>query len=458
MPLPLYALALAVFVMGTSEFMLAGLLPAVATDVDVPIGTAGLLTSAFAIGMVIGAPLMAAVARRWSARPTLLLWVFVFAACHVIGALTTLFDVLLLTRVVSAIANAGFLAVALRTATSLVPPDRSGRALSVLLSGTTIATVAGVPAGGLLGTALGWRAPFWVIAALCIPAVLGILRGVPRGPLNAPARRPAAGPGSSTTPAAAPSAGSSRGPSTGSSRRPTAGSCGGPTGAPASLPAAAPAVETSAAGAASVAASGRRGGDRPGLRAELRLLATPRLLTPMVLAALVNGGTFAVFTFLAPIVTDVAGLSETWVPLALVLFGVGSFVGVTIAGRLADSRPGSALAVGGPLLLLGWITTALVADQPIPLLALVLLQGTLSFGVGTTLIARVLSAATEAPTMGGAYATVALNLGAVAGPMLGGAALSMGFGALAPVGVACALTAVALVVMLLSRRALLGTP
>src|SRR5687767_5159444 len=110
MPFALYMLALAVFVMGTSEFMLAGLLPAIAIDLDVTIGTAALLTSAFAIGMVVGAPLMAAFARRWPPRLTLLGCLLVFAACHVIGATTPVFWLLLVTRVLSALANAGFLA------------------------------------------------------------------------------------------------------------------------------------------------------------------------------------------------------------------------------------------------------------------------------------------------------------------------------------------------------------
>jgi DHA1 family chloramphenicol resistance protein-like MFS transporter len=373
-------LALAVFVMGTSEFMLAGLLPAIATEFDVPVGTAGLLTSAFAVGMVIGAPTMAAFARRWPPRLTLMVCLLVFAASHVIGAVTPMFSILLLTRVLSALANAGFLAVALSTATTLVPADQKGRALSILLSGTTIATIAGVPAGALLGTAMGWRTTFWAIAILCVPAVLGVFRGV----------------------------------------RNDAGQ--------------------------TVSATSAR------LRDELGQLATPRLVLAMALGALINGGTFAAFTFLAPVVTETAGLSDGWVPIALVMFGIGSFLGVTIAGRLSDHRPGLVLAVGGPLLLAGWIAFALLASHPVLLMSLIPVQGVLSFGVGSTLITRVLYAASGAPTMGGSYATAALNFGAASGPVLGAFALTTGPGLLGPVWVASALTAIALVIMLLSRR------
>ncbi|CAK7283524.1 Cmx/CmrA family chloramphenicol efflux MFS transporter [Streptomyces misionensis] len=372
MPLALYLLALAVFAMGTSEFMLAGLVPDIASDLGVTVGTAGLLTSAFALGMAIGAPLMAALARNRPGRSSLLGFVLLFAAAHAVGASASGFPVLCATRMVAALANAGFLAVALTTAGTLVPPDRKGRALAVLLSGTTVATVAGVPAGALLGTLLGWRATFWAVAVLCLPAAVGILRGIP-------------------APAAA----------------------GGATGA---------------------------------LRPELAQLRRPRLLLVMLLGALVNAATFASFTFLAPVVTAVAGLGELWVSVALVLFGAGSFVGVGVAGRLADRRPGLVLAAGGPLLLVGWPALALLAHRPVALLALVFTQGALSFALGGTLITRVLYEAAGAPTMAGSYATAALNVGAAAGPLVAATALTGTPGVTGPLWASGALVAVALAV------------
>lgn len=380
MPFALYLLALAVFAMGTSEFMLAGLVEDIAASCDISVGTAGLLTSAFAIGMVIGAPTMAAFTRRLPARATLLGCVVLFAVAHVIGALTMEFTVLFGTRLVAALANAGFLAVALSTATKLVAANQKGRAVAVLLSGTTVATVAGVPAGALLGSALGWQSTFWAIALLCIPAAVGIARGIP-------ARPPA--------------------------------------------------------GRASIDAVARSS-----LITELAELASPRLIVAMILAALINTGTFATLTFLAPIVTDVAGLSEWWVAPALVLFGFGSFIGVTVAGRLSDHRPGLVITVGGIMLLLGWIAMAAFATQPVVLLSLVLVQGILGFAVGSTLISRVLYAATGAPTMGGSYATAALNIGAAIGPAIAAATLTTRLGDLGPVWVAVSATAVALALAL----------
>ncbi|GAA3867007.1 MFS transporter [Streptomyces sedi] len=324
MPLPLYLLALAVFAMGTSEFMLAGLLPDIASDLNVTVGRAGLLTSGFAVGMVVGAPLVAASARRWPRRASLLSFVLVFAAAHLLGAVTTSFPVLLATRFLAALANAGFLAVALTAAAALVPPERKGRALAVLLSGTTVATVAGAPGGAALG-------------------------------------------------------------------------------------------------------------------------------------ALVNAATFGVLTFLAPVVTETAGLGELWVPVALVLFGVGAFAGVNAAGRFADRRPVAVLACAGPPLLLGWPATALLAERPWALCLLVLVQGALSFAVGATLITRVLYAAAGAPTMAGAYATASLNVGAAVGPSLAAPTLGTALGDVGPLWAGGALVAVALVaVAVLAPRGVLG--
>ncbi|MFK0067271.1 Cmx/CmrA family chloramphenicol efflux MFS transporter [Streptomyces sp. NPDC091046] len=386
MPLPLYLLAVAVCAMGTSEFMLAGLLPDIASDLGVTFGTAGALTSAFATGMVVGAPLVAALARAWPRRSSLLVFVLAFAAAHAVGALTTSFPVLVATRVVAALANAGFLAVALTAAAALVPADRKGRALAVLLSGTTVATVAGVPGGALMGTLLGWRATFWAVALLCLPAALGVMAGIPTGRVRA------------------------------------------------------------------AAAEG------PSLSVELAQLRSPRLLLVMLLGALVNAATFAGFTFLAPVVTDTAGLGELWVSVALVLFGAGSFVGVTVAGRLSDRRPAAVLAVGGPLLLVGWPALAVLADRPVALLAVVFVQGALSFALGSTLIARVLHEAVGAPTMAGSYATAALNVGAVLGPLVAASTLGSTTGDLGPLWASGLLVAVALLIAFPFRRAVSNRP
>ena len=374
MPLPLYLLAMAVFAMGTSEFMLAGLLPDIASDLDVTVGTAGTLTSAFAVGMIVGAPLVAALARNWPRRASLLGFVLAFAAAHAVGAMTTSFPVLFATRVVAALANAGFLAVALTAAATLVSTRQEGTCAGRAAVRHDGGHDRRCPGGSVLGTLLGWRATFWAVAALCLPAALGILKGIPAGR-----------------------------------------------------------DEDEATG-------------RPALRAELAQLTRPRLILVMLLGALVNSATFGSLTFLAPVVTDSAGLGELWISVALVLFGAGSFVGVTVAGRLSDRRPGPVIAVGGPLLLIGWPTLAMLANEPVALFILVFVQGALSFALGSTLITRVLYEAAGAPTMAGSYATAALNVGAAVGPVIAAATLSTEAGDLGPLWASGLLVAVALLI------------
>lgn len=128
--------------------------------------------------------------------------------------------------------------------------------------------------------------------------------------------------------------------------------------------------------------------------------------------------------------TDAAGLANGAVPIALALFGVGAFLGVWSAGRVADRHWRTLLAAGLPLLLLGWVVFALLAAAPAALFAFMFVQGALSFAVGSTLIGRVMASASGAPTMGGSFATAALNVGAMLGPVLAG----LGYAAAGPAG------------------------
>ncbi|MFF3029628.1 Cmx/CmrA family chloramphenicol efflux MFS transporter [Streptomyces rubiginosohelvolus] len=181
MPFAVYVLGLAVFAQGTSEFMLSGLLSGIAADLGVSLSAAGLLTSAFAVGMVVGAPVMALAGRTWPRRRALLLFLAVFVAVHAVGALTPSYGVLLATRFVGALANAGFWAVALSTAVAMVPDRLKGRAAAVVVGGVTVACVVGVPAGAVLGERWGWRSAFWAVAIVSLPAFLAVLRSIPGG-------------------------------------------------------------------------------------------------------------------------------------------------------------------------------------------------------------------------------------------------------------------------------------
>ncbi|BDU01378.1 Cmx/CmrA family chloramphenicol efflux MFS transporter [Nocardia sputorum] len=188
MPVAIYVLGLSIFAQGTSELMLAGLLTEMAGDLGVSVPRAGLLISGFALGMLVGAPVLAVATLRWSRRTALLAFLAVFVGTHVVGALTSDYWVLFATRVVGAFVYAGFWAVAATTAISLVPVTARGKAMSIVAGGLTLAIIIGLPAGTVIGQQLGWRAAFWAVALLSAAAGIGVLAKIPGGRTDAPLR------------------------------------------------------------------------------------------------------------------------------------------------------------------------------------------------------------------------------------------------------------------------------
>lgn len=166
LPVAVYLLAFSLFAMGSAEFLVAGVLPALADDLRITLSSAGAVIFAFAIGVVIGGPPLAVMTLRWPRRTTLVATQAVFAASVAIGLLTDSFGVLLATRFISGLAYAGYFAVAAVTAVSLVMPDRMARASGVVVSGLTIAMVVGGPASALLSYFTGWRGGFWAVVVL----------------------------------------------------------------------------------------------------------------------------------------------------------------------------------------------------------------------------------------------------------------------------------------------------
>ncbi|MEU0192289.1 MFS transporter [Streptomyces afghaniensis] len=179
LPFVVLVLATGTFLMGTTEFVIAGLLPEIADDLDVSVSHAGLLITAFAAGMIVGAPVMAIATLRLPRRSTLVLALTVFALGHVVAALSPSFALVLAARVVTALATGAFWCVGAVVATTAAGPAATSRALGLLLGGMTVANVAGVPLGAWLGQVSDWRAPFWVLAALSAGAALVIGRFIP---------------------------------------------------------------------------------------------------------------------------------------------------------------------------------------------------------------------------------------------------------------------------------------
>lgn len=179
LPLLIYLLAAGVFLMGTTEFIVAGILPEIADSIGIGVADAGLMITVFAIGMIVGTPLMAIATLKLQRRLALSLSLVVFAIGHVVVALTSSFPLILALRFVTALATGAFWAVAAVVAAKAAGQQLSSRALGIVLGGGMLANVVGVPLGAFAGQAIGWRGPFSALAALALIMVLPIFKQVP---------------------------------------------------------------------------------------------------------------------------------------------------------------------------------------------------------------------------------------------------------------------------------------
>ncbi|MER5771463.1 Cmx/CmrA family chloramphenicol efflux MFS transporter [Streptomyces sp. NPDC001985] len=377
MPLAVYILGLSVFALGTSEFMLSGLLPPIAEDMDVSIPQAGLLISAFAIGMVVGAPLLAVATLRLPRKTTLVALITVFGLGQVAGALAPTYEILFASRVISALACAGFWAVGASVAIAMVPVNARARAMAVMIGGLSIANVLGVPAGAFLGDHLGWRSAFWAVGLSSAIALVGVVTLIPRIPLPA---------------------------------------------------------------------------ERPRLKRELSIYGDRQVWLAIGLTALAAGGVFCAFSYLAPLLTDVAGLGESWVPSVLGLFGLGALIGTAVGGRVADAHLFGVLLSGITASTVFLAALALLASSPVAVVTLSFLLGVSAFYTAPALNARMFNVAGAAPTLAGATTTAAFNLGNTGGPWLGGTVIDAGLGYASTAWAGAAMTVVALALVAVSLR------
>ncbi|MGA5410742.1 MFS transporter [Streptomyces lavendulocolor] len=182
MPLALLALAIGAFGIGTTEFVIMGLLPEVAADFQVSIPTAGLLVTGYGLGVVLGAPLMTALGTRVSRKRMLMLLMVLFIAGNVLSAAAPAFEVMLAGRVVASFAHGAFFGIGSVVAADLVAPEKKAGAIAMMFTGLTVANVVGVPLGTFIGQSAGWRTTFFLVAGLGVLGLLGVAKLVPEQP------------------------------------------------------------------------------------------------------------------------------------------------------------------------------------------------------------------------------------------------------------------------------------
>ncbi|HEX8970721.1 MFS transporter [Oryzihumus sp.] len=369
-PAALVALMIGAFGIGMTEFIVAGLLPDISSDLHVSLSAAGLLVSGYAAGVAVGAPLLTALTGRLDRKHLLIGLMAIFIVGNLVGALAPSYGVLMTARVIAAFAHGTFFAVGSIVATQVVPPGKGAAAIATMFTGLTFANVIGVPAGTVIGHQLGWRATFWVITALGVVGAALIAVLVPSLKVQ----------------------------------------------------------------------------DPPSLRQEVGVLRRPQVLLALAMTLFGYGGIFVAFTYIAPILEQISGFSQSMVTALLVLFGLGLFVGNTLGGKLADRHVMRALM--GILTALAAVLAALsvTAHHQVAAAVTVFLLGAAGFGTVPGLQLRVMDKAEGAPNVASALNIGAFNLGIAGGAFLGGVVVDspLGLGATPWVGALVTLVGLAL--------------
>ncbi|MFF3504999.1 MFS transporter [Streptomyces sp. NPDC003247] len=388
MPSGLIALALGGFGIGLTEFLIAGLLPQVATSFAVSEAAAGWLISGYALSVAIGAILLTAATTRLPRKQILVGLVALFVIGNLLSAVATTYQVMLLGRIVAALCHGSFFGIGSLVARSLVVPEKKSRAVAVMFAGLTVANVLGVPFGAFVGERWGWRAAFWAVTAIGVLALAGIVAFVP-------------GWAGQVQPSAVP---------------------GGPEPAP------------------------------PGdLRAQFRAFRSWQVWLTLTATALSYGGMFGAFSYIAYTFTEVGGFSSADVAWLLMVYGVGLVVGNLIGGRAADRDRDRALVLALVGLTVTLAVFGLLAGSPTASVILVFLMGVCGFASVPGMITRVTDFAHGAALAASANVS-ASNVGNALGAWLGGLAIAAGLGYAAPLYVGAGIAATSVVVMVVAAR------
>jgi len=350
MPLALWALTLSAFAIGTTEFVIVGLIPDVAASLGVSVPSAGLLVSVYALGVAVGAPLLTALTARIPRKQLLIGLMLLFTAGNLVASIAPGYAALMAARVLTGLAHGVFFSIGSTIATSLVPKEKAASAIALMFTGLTVALVTGVPLGTWIGQQFGWQSTFLAVAALGVIAMIGSALLVPKS----------------------------------------------------------------------------IGGAKPAsLAKQFAVLKQPRLLLVYAITTLGYGGSFIAFTYLAPILQDVAGFAPGSVGLVMLVYGVSVAAGNIWGGRLADSK--------GPVRALQIVFALLaVAFGNVPALQLYVVQ-------------RAERDVPHAVDMASALNIAAFNLGIALGAWGGGLVLKhVGLMATPPIGALIVVGALAL--------------
>lgn len=350
-PLPLLVLALSAFAIGTTEFVIMGLLPEVAHDLDVSIPAAGWLVTGYALAVAIGAPFMAMATGHLSRRKALIILMGVFILGNFLCAVAANYGLLMFARVVTALCHGAFFGIGSVVAATLVAPDQRARAVALMFTGLTLANVLGVPLGTALGQVSGWQSTFVAVTLIGIVTLIGLIRFLP-----VPAEKEA----------------------------------------------------------------------HVSMKQEFQALKGAGIWLALLTTVLFAAAMFTVFTYIAPLLRDVTGVSPQGVTWSLFLIGLGLTIGNLIGGRMADWNLATTLAlsfigIAATSAIFSWSSQSLVpAEITLFLWALV------TFAAVPALQVSVVHFGKAAPNLVSTMNIGAFNIGNALGAWVGGLVIDQG--------------------------------
>ncbi|MBB3441912.1 MFS transporter [Sinorhizobium sp. B11] len=350
MPLALLVLALSSFAIGTTEFVIMGLLPEVAADLSVTIPQAGWLVTGYALAVALGAPIMAVSTAKLKRRSTLIMLMAFFIAGNLLCAIAPNYWVLMIARIVTALCHGAFFGIGSVVAANLVSEDRKARAVALMFTGLTLANVLGVPTGTAIGQAFGWRSTFWVVTAIGVVTIAGLIAILPRDK-----------------------------------------------------------QETQSS-----------------ILREIAALKNVRLWMALSVTVFFAASMFTLFTYIAPLLRNVTGISPEGVTWTLFLIGIGLTVGNLIGGKLADWRLGATLASVFAVIALTSAVFFYTSRFVIPAEITLFLWAAATFAAVPALQVGVVGFGKDAPNLVSTINIGAFNTGNALGAWVGGMVINAG--------------------------------
>ncbi len=376
MPVALLALALSAFAIGTTEFVIMGLLPDVANDLRVSIPSAGWLISGYALGVAIGAPIMALLTAKLPRKRTLMLLMAIFIIGNILCALAYSYHFLMVARVITALCHGAFFGIGSVVAASLVAPGRQASAVALMFTGLTLANVLGVPFGTGFGQIFGWRATFWGVTGIGVLAIIALTLSLPANKTEAPVS----------------------------------------------------------------------------LSREVRALANGKLWLSLLMTLCFAASMFALFSYLAPMLLQVTGISERGVSWTLFLIGAGLTLGNILGGKLADWNVSFSLLLSFSLIIVFSLVFNWASHAVWPAEITLFLWAMATFATVPGLQINVVRHGKDAPNLVSTLNISAFNIGNALGAWVGGTVIVQGYGLTSVPVAAAVLAAIGLIVCLVTFR------